>query len=195
MWPKPLAWINENREQELADLIRRGDACAFEEFAHQFGPRLLHFSMFVCRQREDAEEVVQDTLLRLHDNIGQLRESEKLRPWAYRIAKNVCLMKRRKSVHAPAREYYLSELSAKGVEIPDASGSPNASFEFEDLTEKLQDAILGLPEDFRMVFLLRQVEGLSTTETAYALDTSLDVVKTRLKRARAAIRTSLDGGT
>ena len=89
-------------EIQLAERIRSGDPEAFEEFADAFGRRLLHYSLLICRQREDAEEVVQDTLLKLHDHINELREPTRLRPWAFRIARNVCLMKRR-AAQAAAR--------------------------------------------------------------------------------------------
>ena len=135
--------------------------------------------------------MVQDTLLALYEHLGELRDATKLRPWAYRVAKNVCLMKRRKAGSPPASKLNASNAATANVEIADWSAASNLRAEYGELTGMLHLAIQELPEDHRTVFLLRSVESLSTEEVAYALEISVDMVKTRLKRARAAIREML----
>ncbi|MCL6506774.1 MAG: sigma-70 family RNA polymerase sigma factor, partial [Bryobacteraceae bacterium] len=149
---------------------------------------------------EDAEEVAQETLLKVFENFDQLREPERIRPWIFRIAKNACLMKRRKSVYAPARELSLEELMPGGdhsgegrqLEIADWSSLPEQRVLESELRKVLEEAIGELPEMYKSVLLLRDIEELSTQETAQILEVSEDVVKTRLHRARLAVRRRLD---
>ncbi len=164
-------------EIDLARRIQTGDEEAFDEFARLFGSRLLHYSMTICRQREDAEEVVQDTLLRLHDRVSDLRDAERVRPWAFRVAKNVCLMKRRRK--PLDRDHCFLVHPEAGTQM-----FPRQM----ELLEAVRDALSRLPKSLRLVFLLRAVEGLSTEETAEALEISVDAVKNRMRRARKTIR-------
>jgi len=155
----------------------------------------------MCGHREDAEEVAQETLLRVFESFDRLREPERVRSWVFRIAKNACLMKRRKSVFAPSRELSLDDFlpamnDAGGharIEIADWSRLPDSQMLEAEMKEAIARAIGGLPDNYRAVILLRDVEELSTLETAQILDLTEDVVKTRLHRARLAVRQALDG--
>ena len=110
-------------EIELARRLIAGDAGAFEGFVEHFRAKVFHYTWLMCGQREDAEEVAQDTLLRVFESLHQLREPERIRPWVFRIAKNECLMKRRKSIFAPARELSLEEL----MPVSTREGEPSHS--------------------------------------------------------------------
>src|SRR5579863_5177734 len=83
---------------------------AFDRFVEHFRSKVFQYSWLMCGHREDAEEVAQETMLKVFENFDQLREPERVRAWVFRIAKNSCLIKRRKSVFAPARELSLDEL-------------------------------------------------------------------------------------
>jgi RNA polymerase sigma-70 factor (ECF subfamily) len=96
-------------EVELARRLITGDAEAFDRFVEHFRAKIFHYTWLMCGQREDAEEVAQDTLLKVFESFDQLREPERVRPWIFRIAKNACLMKRRKSIFAPTHELSLDE--------------------------------------------------------------------------------------
>ncbi len=151
----------------------------------------------MCRQREDAEEVAQETLLKVFQNLDHLQDPDRLKPWIFRIAKNACLMKRRKSVFAPKQELSLEELMPvkdgdTRLEIADWSRLPEDLAANQELREALDGAVAELPELYRAVFLLRDVEGLSTEDAAEVLEVTTDVVKTRLHRARLALRKHLD---
>lgn len=87
-----------------------GSPEAFERFVEYYQTKIFHYSFMMCGQREDAEEVAQETLLNVFTHFDQLREPERVRGWVFRIARNACLMKRRKSVFAPVRELSLDEL-------------------------------------------------------------------------------------
>ena len=187
-------------ESDLARRLIAAEPGAFERFVEYFWPKIFQYSWLMCGHREDAEEVAQETLLKVFENGEQLREPEKIRSWVFRIAKNACLMKRRKSTFAPARELSLDEFmpskhrDGDGVrmEIADWSALPEGKALESEMRELLEKAIRELPESYRSVILLRDIEELSTQETAQILEVSTDVVKTRLHRARLAIRQTLD---
>lgn len=175
-----------------------GEPEAFDRFVETFRSKIFQYSMLTCGQREDAEEVAQETLLKVFENFDQLREPERVRSWVFRIAKNACLMKRRKSVFAPSQELSLDDYLPAGqdgevrMQIADEHELPDARVLRSQLRDALQQAISGLPDIYRSVILLRDIEELSTEETAQVLDLSPDVVKTRLHRARVAVRGKLD---
>jgi RNA polymerase sigma-70 factor, ECF subfamily len=192
--------METNEEIELARDLLAGKPEAFERFVEVYQTKVFHYSLLMCGQREDAEEVAQETLLNVFTHFDQLREPERVRGWVFRIAKNACYMKRRKSVFAPARELSLEELmpvregdgEGAKLQIADWSPLPDSELLRAELRKVLDSAIAELPEIYRAVILLRDVEELSTEETAQVLDVSTDVVKTRLHRARLAVRQKLD---
>jgi RNA polymerase sigma-70 factor, ECF subfamily len=187
-----MASIEKETEIELARELLAGNLGAFDRFVESLHSRLFHYSLLVCGQREDAEEVAQDTLLKVFESLDQLREPEHVRAWVFRIARNACLMKRRKSVFAPARELSLDELMPS-AQISDGGEMPDKRALRTELRGAIEAAIQELPEIYKTVLLLRDVEDLSTGETARVLEVNEDVVKTRLHRARLAVRQKLDG--
>ena len=157
-----------------------------------FRSKIFRYSWLICGHPQDAEETAQETLLKVFENLDQLREPERVRAWVFRIARNVCLMRRRKSLFAPDHELSIQELPP-GTEIEDAGVlQPDDQLQAGELRALLDRVIAELPELYRPVVLLRDVEELSTDETAQILDLSPAVVKTRLHRARAAMREKLD---
>lgn len=188
------------REAELARGVIAGESDAFDRFIGHFRPKIFQYAWLMCRDREDAEEVAQEALLKIFGSLDQLRDPERVRPWVFRIAKNACLMKRRKSVFAPSRELSLDEFipasdgsgEERRLQIADWSNLPDDEMLKSELRQVLQEAITELPESYRPVLLLRDVEELSTQETAQILDLSEDVVRQRLHRARLAVRKRLD---
>jgi RNA polymerase sigma-70 factor (ECF subfamily) len=154
----------------------------------------------MCGHREDAEEVAQETLLKVFESIDQLRDPNRLKSWVFRIAKNECFMKRRKSVFAPKVELSLEDLRPRkvkdgevyGIEIADWTSLPDDLLLDTELQNALTRSIHELPEVYRSVVLLRDVEELTTEETAEILDISPDAVKTRLHRGRLVLRQYMD---
>ena len=184
----------------LARRLLEGDEEAVDGFIALIRPRIFHYAMMMCGQRDDAEEVTQDALLRIFKSFGQLREPEHVRAWAFRIAKNACHMKRRRSVFAPQEELSLDSLmpawrdagDRRELEIADWSALPEDVASRGELNDLLNQAVSELPDIYRAVILLRDIEELSTAETAQILDVGEDVVKTRLHRARLSVRQKLD---
>lgn len=182
----------QERRQHEIDLARRmqdGEAGLFDEFARSVGARLLGYSQLVCGSREDAEDVVQETLLQAYRKLPELRDFRHVHAWFFRIARNACLMKRRQEQEPAAN------CAADGLESPETAASPMTDPEIAllnaELSESIESAIGLLPENYRMVVLLRCVEELSTGETAEALGVSEDVVRAWLHRARQALSKSI----
>ena len=192
--------MERDTEVELARQLMTGEPEAFDRFVEHFRAKIFHYSWLMCGQREDAEEVAQETLLKVFESFDHLREPERVRPWVFRIAKNACLMKRRKSVFAPSQELslddFLPAMNHEGgharIQIADWSRLPDRQMLQSEMKEVLARAIGELPDNYRSVILLRDMEELSTLETAQILDLTEDVVKTRLHRARLAVRQKLD---
>ncbi len=193
--------MHRTDDVELARDLLSGNEEAFDRFVERFRTKIFQYSYLMCGQREDAEEVSQETLLKVFEKLEQLKEPENIRAWVFRIARNACLMKRRRSVYAPERELSLEELipagDGEGVErklqIADWSALPETQALNSELRAMLEQAIGELPEIYRSVILLRDVEELTTEEAAQVLEVGTDVVKTRLHRARLAVRKKLDG--
>ena len=183
--------VDQLGETELARALLAGETNAFERFVDHFRSKIFHYSWLMCGQPEDAEEVAQETLLRVFENFDQLRDPERVRPWVFRIARNACLMQRRKSVFAPAHETSLDELPP-AAELADAGGPPDDTLLRNELQAVIDRVIAELPPQYRAVVVLRDLEELSTEDTAQILDLSTDVVKTRLHRGRQAMRQKLD---
>jgi len=190
-----------NSEVEWAKRLLEGDASAFTPFVESFQSKIFQYTWMMCGQREDAEEVAQDTLLKVFESFDQLREPEHVKAWVFRIARNYCLMKRRRSVFAPERELSLDELRpgadspglAASERVPDKREQPEQRLLRAELNQELETALQELPANYRSVLLLRDVEGLSTAEAAEVLELSEDVTKQRLHRGRLALRKRLAG--
>ncbi len=198
-----ISGVNLGSLKSDADLARNllaGSEPAFTEFVNAFRARLSHYSFLMCGHREDAEDVAQDTLMKVFQSIDQLRDPDRLKSWVFRIARNECLMKRRKSVFAPQQELSLDDLRPKateggdggGFEIADWDSLPDHLLLDAELQQALEAAIRQLPEIYRSVVLLRDVEELTTEETAEALEITPVTVRMRLHRGRLALRQHMD---
>jgi RNA polymerase sigma-70 factor (ECF subfamily) len=184
----------------LATALSEGRLEVFDQFVDHFRTRIFQYSFLMCGVREDAEEVAQDTLLKVFENFASLREPEKVRSWVFRIAKNACLMKRRRSIFAPQQElsleHYMRETGDDGStherHIAGDSVLPDAIVYEHEMRQALTRAIRALPPDYRAVILLRDLEELTTEEAADILEISTDAVKQRLHRARKALRKEME---
>jgi RNA polymerase sigma-70 factor (ECF subfamily) len=152
----------------------------------------------MCGDICDAEDLVQDTFLNVFKYLKDFRFETKFKNWLYRIATSTCIKKRRKSKFAPDREISLDDYAPKDngsvpTDIPDWAQLPLAQLLNEELSINLKEAILSLPEKYRLVVVLRDLEGFSTAETAQILNLKPSNVKVRLHRARLFLREKLKG--
>lgn len=180
--------------RELIQRLQSRDPGAFDEFLELLGPRLLNFGMRMCQDREDARDVLQETMLKTFESVGDLRHPDAFRTWLYRIAANACLMKRRHSRFLK-EEVSLEEVLPDPEQLknsPEWGRLPDQALLDGELKNQVREAIYSLPPLYRSVLVLRDMEGLDTDEVAQVLGLNKDVVKMRLHRARAKVRQSLD---
>src|SRR4051812_17912287 len=181
-------------ELQLVQAAKGGDVSAFEDLVKRYDRNVFRIAQHITQNREDAEDVAQDAFLKAFQNLGQFQGQSKFYTWLVRIAVNEALMRLRR--RRPERMVSLDEdVKTEDDSIPrevaDWSPNPEQLYDQGELKEILQKTIQGLPESFRTVFVLRDVEGLSTEETADALGLSVPAVKSRLLRARLQLRERL----
>jgi RNA polymerase sigma-70 factor (ECF subfamily) len=182
---------------ELVRLAAGGDRAALEHLLQRAQEVAFRFSFLSCGHTEDAEDVMQEALLKTYRYVGRIRDPEAFRTWLYKTVRNACLLKRRRRAHEPGRH----ESIEQGREIADGGTS---SFDVTDramrpdeaainswLGGRLRAALATLPPLSRVIVFLREMEGLSTREVASVLRISEDTVKTRLHRARTLLRAQL----
>ena len=184
-------------DTDLLDRIQRDDPAAFDHFVSLYGDRIYGFGYRMCGEREDARDVAQETLFQAYRKLKNLKEPRALRSWLYRVASNACLMKRRKGKFEPQQELSLEELMPAGhdgpaAEIPDRSDLPEDGVLREETRRVVRDAIRSLPDHYRVVLVMRDMEHLSTHEVSKALDLPESTVKMRLHRARLGVRKILE---
>ena len=156
------------------------------------------FSLLVCGHADDADDAMQEALLKTYRFASQIKEPAAFRTWLYRTVKNACLISRRKRVHEPAHMVSLDELmvgpdgSTHAMEVEDAGPRPDDVMANSRLRRALRRALQLLPPEFRVIVFLREVEGLSTREVAEVVGISEANVKTRLHRARLFLRQQLE---
>ena len=182
-------------ELALVQSAKNGDVQAFEELVRRYDRNVFRIAQHITHNREDAEDVVQDAFLKAYTNLEQFQGQSKFYTWLVRIAVNEALMKLRRI--KPGRTVSLDEdvktdEDSLPREVADWSPNPEQQYNQAELRDILTRTIQGLPMSFRTVFVLRDVEGLSTEETAEALDLSIPAVKSRLLRARLQLRERLN---
>ncbi len=176
-------------EQALLDAARGGDRKAMDALLEKYQAPIYRFGMKMCGDPEDAKDVLQETLLAVVRNMRDFRGGSAVSTWLYTIARSFCIKKRRRSKFAPDREESLDSQSDREVQtIPDASRAPDEAMHGKQVERVLEQAIAELDPIYREVLVLRDVEGLSAPEVAEVLGISVEAVKSRLHRARIAVR-------
>jgi RNA polymerase sigma-70 factor (ECF subfamily) len=188
----------KDKDFELIRAINSGQFDRFPDLVKRYEQKLYNFSLRMCRDAADAEDTVQETFLNVFRYLKDFRYETKFKNWLYRVAASTCIKKRRKSKFAPQRELSLDEfLPQDETEIPDQvprwALMPLDKLLSDELSDKINAAIFTLPEKYRLVIVLRDIEGFSTAETAQILNLSDANVKVRLHRARLFLRNKLKG--
>jgi len=182
-------------ELALVHAAKAGDISAFEQLVKRYDRNVFRIAQHITQNREDAEDVVQDAFLKAYENLAQFQENSKFYTWLVRIAVNESLMKlrrRRTDKTVSLDQEIETEEDTMPREVADWSPNPEQLYKQGELKDILTKTINGLPASFRTVFVLRDVEGLSTEETAEALGLSIPAVKSRLLRARLQLRERLN---
>jgi RNA polymerase sigma-70 factor (ECF subfamily) len=181
--------------EPLVRAAAAGDEAAVELLLMRAQEVGFRFSLLVCGHPEDAEDVMQEALLKTYQYVGRIKRPEAFRTWLYRTVRNACLMKRRRRVNQPARLESLDagRHDARGtLDVEDANAKPPDEAAMNRwLGRRLRRALSRPPSAYRMIVILREVEGLSTREVALIARLSEANVKTRLHRARVMLRDQL----
>lgn len=169
------------------DRLRAGDAPAFEELVMTYQHRVFGVALRMLGNPAEAEEVAQEAFVRAHRALGEFRGDAKLSTWLYAITSRLCLNRLATGERRMARQGEDALLR-----LSDAGPRPDAALERRELEAALGRAIAELPEDRRIVVVLRDVEGLSYEEIAQVLELTLGTVRSRLHRARADLKEKLE---
>ena len=194
------ATLNEMRSEieQAVLLLRRDDDEALEQALALLQNTVFSFSMKVCGQRQDAEDTMQEVLIKSVPYLPKFDSPKALVVWLYKVAKNRCLMSRRKSRFAPKQELSFEELmpDSKELESLSAEGSVNPEMFAirSEEAERLREAIQRLPSQYRIVLVLRDMEGLTDEEVAEITGLRSGTVRVRLHRARLFVRKELMKG-
>jgi RNA polymerase sigma-70 factor (ECF subfamily) len=184
------------RDRHLVERLRARDHSAVSELASRYSARIRQLALRYVRNEEDAEEVVQDVLLKVYQKIEAFRGDAALSSWIYRITFNTA-MSRLRSARATRREVDLVPAASGGGEearpsdIPDWSSLGDDEVLRAELRAKLRKALAGLPPIYRVPILLRDVHGLTTEEASAALKVKDQTLKSRLHRGRMILRDQL----
>lgn len=178
-------------EQKLIEEAKSGNKKALAELVKKYEQTIYNFAFKICRDPANAENIMQETFLSLIKSLHQFDGRSKLSTWLYRIVANHCLMELRK------KKYHFVSIDnddelIHDKYITDWNSLPYKSVENEELRKILDGAIQKLSPEYRIVFLLRDVEGLSTEETGKITELSIPAVKSRLHRARAFLRKEIN---
>lgn len=181
-------------ESALVELARHGDDAAFSTLVARYSRKVFRLAKNITQNDEDAEDVLQEAFLKAYTHLDRFHGDSKFYTWVVRIAVNEALMKLRKrrsdkSVSLDDEIDTGEEQITREIAVWD--GDPEQKYGQTELRRILDEAIQGLKPSFRAVFQLRDVEELSTEETAEALDLSVPAVKSRLLRARLQLRERL----
>ena len=179
-------------DEELLSAARRGDAAALEALLVRYQPHLYRFGLRMCGNVDDAGDVAQESLVSMARSLRDFRGDSSVSSWLYTIARRFCIKKRRRSKFAPAREESLDASGNDAAQhLADPAPNPEQTATNRELAAVLTRAIDALDLPQREVLVLRDVEGLSAPEVARVLGISVDAVKSRLHRARLAVRQDL----
>ena len=178
----------------LVERARGGDAAAFETLVRQYDRPILRVAQHITQNREDAEDIVQDVFFKAYNKLNQFQGNSKFSTWLTRIAVNESLMrlrKRKTSRTVSMDQDVQTEEGSIPRDFANWTPDPEQQYNQSELADILQKTIAGLSPGFRTVFTLRDIEHMSTEETANALGLSVPAVNSRLLRARLQLRERL----
>jgi RNA polymerase sigma-70 factor (ECF subfamily) len=192
--PTAITEVEIHPDVALVERAKGGDVSAFETLVKQYDRQIFRVAQHITQNREDAEDITQDAFLKAYQKLDQFQGNSKFSTWLVRIAVNESLMrlrKRKTSKTVSMDEDVHTEEGSIPRDFADWSPNPEQLYNQGELGDILRKTINGLPPGFRTVFTLRDIENLSTEETAEALGLSVPAVKSRLLRARLQLRERL----
>jgi len=181
-------------ENRLAKLARAGDRGAFRELVGLYKDRLFNLAYRMLGSRHEAEEIVQETFLRVFANLDSYQAEKKFSTWIYRIAHNLCIdrMRRRRKTYSLDAELSDAEGLDGYAQMSADQSSPEDRLVLSETQRRVREAILELPDKYRAAIILKYMQDLSLNEIAEILDLPVSTVKTRVHRGREFLRQKLE---
>jgi len=179
----------EFNEQKLIERASGGDPSAFNRLMAEHERKMYAVALRMCSNREDAQDCLQEAMLRIYRSISSFKGQSSFGTWVYRITMNTCLDELRRKKNKAAAS--LDSLVDAGWSPTDESDTPEKHSERKALRRELSGAIRELPEDMRSAVVLRDIHGYSYDEIAQVLDVNVGTVKSRISRAREKLRGKL----
>jgi RNA polymerase sigma-70 factor (ECF subfamily) len=190
--------LDHQTDAQLIRASKEGDRAAFTALVRRYEETVYRFAFKVCRDRDKADETLQDTFITVFRKLSSFDGKSKFSTWLYAVVSNHCLMKRRKrklqELEDPLEAYDEPPAGSEGKQkgpVARWDETPADIAHNRQLQDALDQAIRRLPVEYRTVFVLRDVEGNSNEETARILKISVEAAKSRLRRARAFLRDQL----
>src|SRR5689334_11245834 len=181
--------MSSAEDHDLLERARAGDRVALEKLLERHQAQVYRFGMKMCRDPEDAKDVLQDTLLAMARGVRDFRGASSISTWLYTVARSFCIKKRRRSKFAPAEDRSLdTDVAPEARSLADPAKSADEVLAGRRVEQALEQAIDALEPMYREVLILRDVEGLTAPEVAEVLGVSVQAVKSRLHRARLSVR-------
>jgi RNA polymerase sigma-70 factor (ECF subfamily) len=181
--------------EQVVQLIQNKNPNSLEEALALLQNTVFSFSMKVCGQRQDAEDTMQEVLLKSIPNLQKFDSPKALMVWLYKVAKNRCLMSRRRSKFAPKEDLSLEELMPDRQELRKLSGNvdgtPESSLLRRERAKRLREAVQKLPSEYRLILVLHDMEDLSDSDVAEITGLRPGTIRVRLHRARLFVRKEL----
>lgn len=186
----------KEKDFQTVDRFKAGDAKAFDELVIRYEGKMYGFLMRMCGCADRAQDVVQETFITAYRYLNGFRGDASFKTWLYRIASTSCMKNKRRRKNEPARHVSLDDLVPGEAEVKGLTESawpitPAEELLNRELADHIQDSLLELPEKYRIVFVLRDMEGFSAEEAARTLKITVPAVKSRLHRARLFLRKKL----
>lgn len=178
-------------EKELVRKSKEGDIEAFEELIRLYEKRIYNIAFRMAGDRDDAFDIAQEVCIRIFRSIGKFRENSSFSTWVYRITSNVCIdeMRKRRTNVVPLA--VASDDGEYEIPIADEGKLPDEVLESREMSEAVRSCILELEPEYRMMIILRDINGYSYDEISKVLDVNMGTVKSRLNRARGMLKTKI----
>ncbi|MEO0190875.1 MAG: sigma-70 family RNA polymerase sigma factor [candidate division WOR-3 bacterium] len=180
-------------DEELVRKASNNDPIAFETLIKRYEQKVYNLAYRITNNQQTANDILQETFTKVYKSLKNFKGKSKFSTWLYRIAFNFCLMHKRKKTRTVSFDTPIIGEDENEIprDIPDWSSDPGANLENKEFTKTLDEAIQKLPDEYRDVVILRDMQGLSNTEVAKILNISIPAVKARIHRARMFLRDKL----
>ncbi|UJF33721.1 RNA polymerase sigma factor SigW [Paenibacillus hexagrammi] len=181
-------------EARLAKLARNGDRAAFAELVELYKDKIFHLAYRMLNNKQEAEDAVQETFLRVYTNLHRYDENQKFSTWIFRIGTNLCIdkLRRRKNTYSLDAEMPEGEGSDYYSMLPSNEATPEKQVIVSETQEQIRQAIDTLPEKYKSVVILRYLHDMSLQEIGDVLNMPVTTIKTRVHRGREYLRKRLE---